>query len=174
MTCDEAIVYSLLVGHSLMSYADVFDGHGDFSLELAQDYISFCKEDSGSSYIDLYWISKNKLSSMTGISRRQIYNIINNLEKKRFIVGETIYCPNKLIKEGFFKLPNNTNLKGWQLVFYAFLKNLSENYYGSIDTWASKLAEYFHSSKTAIKSLIRELARKGYVKRQEDGRLDIY
>lgn len=174
ITCDEAIVYSLLVGHSILSVGEVFDADGDFCMDAAEEYLSFCHEDTGREYIDLCEISKKKLSKMTGISRRQIYNIIDNLEKKKFIVDDTIFCPYRLLSEGFIKLPNNTKLKGWQLVFYAFLRSLSSNYNGSIDTWASKMAEYFHSSKTAILSLIRELTRKGYVKRMKNGNLLIY
>ena len=170
-TCDESIVYSTLIGMSLMNTSECFDGDGTFSLECVDNYISFCHDMYNRYYIELTDIPIYKMSKMTGVSRRQMYNILANLRKKRLIVDDTIFCPPKLLCDGFLKLPENTGLRGWQLVFYAFIKELSKNYNGSIDTWSSKLAEYFSTSSTAIKSLIRELTKKGYVKRMPNGKL---
>ena len=125
-------------------------------------------------YLVLQRLSNSKISRICGCERHSVILSIKRLIDRQFIKDDTIYCPDRFIQHGFIKLPNNTKLKGWQLVFYAFLRSLSSNYNGSIDTWASKMAEYFHSSKTAILSLIRELTRKGYVKRMKNGNLLIY
>lgn len=125
-------------------------------------------------YLVLQRVSNSKISRICECERHSVVLSIKRLIEKQFIKDDKIYCPDRFVQHGYIKIDNTKKLVGWQKIFYSLLKDMSAKYNNTIDTWASKMAEYFHSSKTAILSLIRELTRKGYVKRMKNGNLLIY
>lgn len=167
----EAILYSTLVSHSLWQYGEVFDGKGEFDMNFAKDYLEVCEDDNGYSYIDLPYFTCSTLSKTLKMSERNIRYTLKSLRQKRIISDKFIYCPKWLIESGYLKLPDNTNLKGWQLVFYALLKNRSDYFGGSMDTWAYKIAEMFYTTPNNVYFLINVLKNKGYVRRGKDNKL---
>lgn len=170
--CD-AIVYSTLVGHSITSYGECYNADGAFDIETAKEIISENYDYHRKDYIEYNPISYSKLSADTGITKRNIIYIMNKLREKRYIIDDEIFCPMKLLDEGFIKLPQNTRLKGWQLIFYALLKERSIPYHGTIDTWAYRLAELFKTNDTNIYAYIKYLKDKGYIQRLKNGKIQV-
>lgn len=141
ITGSMALVYSTLVGYSLMQSDNLFDPDGEFDYFYAREAIKELTED-GRYYIDLAYLSVSTLSKRLGMTPQNVRLTLNSLEEKNFIDRrqEAIYCPVNLLDEGFIKVPNDTNLKGWQLIDYAFMKDRAQAYHGEIDTWAGRLA----------------------------------
>ena len=172
ITGSMAIIYSTLVGQSLMMYGELFDHEGTFDYDSAKEYICEATED-GKYYIDCVDINVTRLSKLTEMTKQNVRLTLHRLRKNHYISieHESIYCPINLLDEGFIKIPNGTNLKGWQLIDYAFMKDRSRHYGGSIDTWASKLSESLNTTTDNVYKSIERLKKKGYVKRENNGHL---
>lgn len=174
ITGSMALVYSTLVGQSLMSADKLFNDVGEFDYDYAREAIKELTED-GKYYIDLAYMSVSTLAKHLGMTHQNVRLTLNRLEKKRFIYrgDDAIYCPLNLLDDGFIKIPNDTNLKGWQLIDYAFMKDRSLGYNGTIDTWAARLAEMLHTTESNVYMTIKRLKSKGYLERLKDGRLKV-
>lgn len=172
ITGSMAILYSVLVAHSLLRNGEIFDGHGDFDYDAAKEFIDNATE-GGKYYIDYYPLSVSYLSKTTGMTKQNIRLTLKRLYDANFIdvEDEAIYCPTSLLDDGFMRIPDDTSLRGWQLIDYAFMKERSASYEGTIDTWASVLSELLHTTKENVYMTISRLKEKGYVERQSDGRL---
>lgn len=171
ITGSMAIVYSTLLAQSVMS-SEVFDCEGKFDYDLAHDFI-YDMTGNGKYYIDLPTPRIGNLAKQTGMTKQNIRITLKRLDEEDYIgiAEESIYCPVNLLDEGFIKIPNNTKLKGWQLIDYAIMKERSLAHGGAIDTWAGKLAESLHTTKDNVYMTINRLKEKGYVERLKDGRL---
>lgn len=172
ITGSMAILYSTLVGHSLLRNGEVFDGNGDFDYDAAKQFIddATC---GGQYYIDYYPLSVAYLSKHTGMTKQNVRLTLKRLDEENYIgiEEESIYCPLNLLDEGFLKIPNDTNLKGWQLIDYAFMKERAVGYNGTIDTWASVLSQMLYTTKENVYMTINRLKEKGYVERLRNGKL---
>ena len=120
-------------------------------------------------YIKMRKLSATKLAEKCHCSERNIHYSLKTLRELGFIKEDAIYCPEEMTKR-YIKIPP-VDLKGWQLVFYSLLKERADYFGGSINTWASKLAEMFSTTKSNAKMLISILKKKGYVYRASNGRL---
>lgn len=169
----EAIIYSTLLCHSLWQYGEVFDSHGFFDIDIVKEFLEDIKDDEGYSYIDIVDFTCTKISKKLGMSERNVRYALKSLRRKKIIVDETILCPQWLLESGYLKIPENTTLKGWQLIFYTLLKNRSDYFGGSIDTFANRMAEMFHTTINNVYFLLHELKKKGYVARDAKNRLVI-
>lgn len=118
-------------------------------------------------------ISNSELSKITGISKRNIIIVKQELFNKGYICDNNIKIPNNIQECGYLRVPIDTDLSGWQLVFYAFLKERCDYFGGSIDTWSSRLAELFGTTSDNIRKLISILTQKGYITRNDSGNLTI-
>lgn len=165
----EAIVYSTLVYKSISMVGDLFDEKGHLMTEYIEDHL----ENVYDKYISCCWYSVSKLANDTNMSIRNIKYILNKLKDIDYISGDEIYAPYSLIKKGYLTIPSDTDLSGWQLVFYAFLKERCDYFGGSIDTWSSRLAELFGTTSDNIRKLISILTQKGYITRNDSGNLTI-
>lgn len=167
-----ALVYSTLVGYSLMQADNLFDPEGEFDYQYARDAIKDLTG-NGEYYIDLAYLSVSTLAKKLGMTPQNVRLTLNTLDEKGFIkrISDAIYCPVNLLDEGFFDVPNDTSLKGWQLIDYAFMKDRSRAYFGYIDTWASRLAEMLHTTEGNVYMTIKRLKAKGFLERQKNGKL---
>lgn len=173
ITGSMAIVYSTLVGQSILN-GEVFDCDGLFDYDLARDYI-YDMTGNGKYYIDLPTPRIGFLAKQTGMTKQNVRLTLQRLDESDYIGlrEESIYCPVNLLDEGFVKIPNDTTLKGWQLIDYAIMKERSIGHNNTIDTWASKLAENLHTTKENVYMTIMRLKEKGYVERLPNGKLRI-
>lgn len=174
ITGSMALMYSTLVGNSLLRYGEVFDADGNFDYDCAKQTINDLT-DGGNYYIDYYPMKVCKLAKKLGMTPYNVRLTLERLDQANYIgiVSQSIYCPVNLLDEGFMKVPDDTNLKGWQLIDYAFMKDRAYEYYGEIDTWASRLAEMLHTSRENVYMTIKRLKAKGYVERLPNGNLRI-
>lgn len=174
ITGSMALMYSTLVGNSLLHYGEVFDADGNFDYDCARQTIYDLTE-GGKYYIDYYPMKVCTLAKKLGMTQYNVRLTLERLDQANFIGIEqdSIYCPLNLLDEGFMKVPNDTKLKGWQLIDYAFMKDRAWEYYGEIDTWASRLAEMLHTSRENVYMTIKRLKDKGYVERLASGHLHI-
>ena len=173
ITGSMAIVYSTLVGQSILN-GEVFDCDGAFDYEAARQFI-YDQTENGAYFIDLPSPRIGYLSRHTGMTKQNVRLTIRRLDEAGYIgiKQESIYCPVNLLDEGFIKIPNDTHLKGWQLIDYAIMKERSIGHNNTIDTWASKLAENLHTTKENVYMTIMRLKEKGYVERLPNGNLRI-
>lgn len=155
-----------------MAYGELFDHEGTFDYENAKEYIHEATGD-GKYYIDCVYINVSHLSRYTGMTKQNVRLTLHRLRNEHYISddNERIYCPINLLDKGFIKIPERTNLKGWQLIDYAFMKDRAKLYGGSIDTWASKLRELLNTTTDNVYKTIERLKQKGYVKRDSNGHL---
>ena len=124
-------------------------------------------------FLEYFPLKPTQLAKKVEMTLPSIRKAMQTLSQKHYIILDMIKCPVKLLEGGYLKLPDNTNLKGLQLVFYAYIREKAHYFNGSIDTWAYKLAEVFHTSTNNIYYAIHELHRKGFVERLSNGRLSV-
>lgn len=105
------------------------------------------------------------------MSIQNVRLVVKELDEKNLIKGNNVYVTPDVCNGGFFKIPNDTNLRGWQLIDYAFIKERSVGYNGTIDTWASVLSQMLHTTKENVYMTINRLKEKGYVERLRNGKL---
>lgn len=174
ITGSMALVYSTLVGYSLMQADNLFDPEGEFDYYHAREVIKDLTGD-GKYYIDLAYLSVSTLSKRLGMTPQNVRLTLDRLDEQHFIgyENDAIYCPVNLLDEGFVKVPNDTNLKGWQLIDYAFMKDRAHDYLGVMDTWASRLAEMLHTTESNVYMTIKRLKAKGYLERLPNGSLRV-
>lgn len=195
LDANEQIVYSAIVNYAVVYESQLWNieersicmeglydwAKDDDTLDLTVDFLTL---DRLAKYCGL---SINTLKGKTGVFARLM---------DKGLVSETEYdkqynviVPVALLQGGWFKLISGTTLKAKQLIFYSFLYNRLEyfnrNQYSkkgrntqclknqTLDTWVYRLAEDFGETKTAVYSLIRELTKKGYLRRDADGKLEI-
>lgn len=172
ITGSMAILYSMLLGHSLMSNGELFDHNGNFNYENAREFIDE-ETDGGFYYIDYYPLPISYLSKQTGMTPQNVRLTLKRLDEQGLIGvrQESICCPLGLLDEGFIKIPTGTKLKGWQLIDYAFMKHRATNYNNTIDTWAINLCKMLHTTQDNVYKTIERLKAKGYAQRLPNGKL---
>lgn len=171
LSSSEGIVYSVLLSHSLLSYAEAFDTDGKFNIKNAKELIKDTSYSAGFEAIYYEKMSISKLAEKVEMTRPAVRKILADLKTKGAIKDGFIRCPLRILEKGFMKLPPKTKLKGSQLTFYALLLERSRRYNGTIDTWASRLAKLAGITKTNAQSIINILEKKGFLKRLENGKL---
>lgn len=115
--------------------------------------------------------TRPEIAKKTGMSERNVRLVMKELEVLGLIKDNFVYVTPDLCKGGFVRVPLGTKLKGWQLIFYSFLLDRSRYFGGSIDTWASRLAELTNTSQENIYVLINVLKSKGFLERDKNMRL---
>lgn len=199
LTVDEQIVLSALINYGIMNQGEFWNGYEN---EFMMDEMYEALEDSKGIYgnvsvLEFMPITYKYIARYCGLPESSLKGqrgIIQRLRDKRVMITNedgywVVTAPIKIIKKGWFKLVEGTRLKGRQLLFYSFLTERLNHYNENqhvkrgknircmnnreIDTWAYRLAMDFGETKTAVYSLIRELTKKGYVKRLPSGKLEI-
>ena len=165
----EAIVYSTLAHQSLWKIGEMFDTDGNYSKQLAKELL----DDYGDGYIDCAYYTPQWLADETGLSVRNVWYVLHKLREHGYLVGNSIYVPFWIVKKGFIKLPKNTHLSGWQLVFYSIVKQRCDYYGGSIDTYTHRLAELACITDANARKQLSILMKKGYLFRDKKGHLTI-
>lgn len=169
----EAIIYSEIVSRSLLDSGKVFNSDGQFDFCNAKKYIASCENSDGHTFLKLPKFTCNSIMNSTNLSDRNVRYTLKQLRQKCVLFENHVYCPDWLIEDGFLKLVDNTDLKGWQLVFYSLIKERTDYYGGEIDTFAYRLAELFETTKNNIYVLLNILKKKGYIERLSNGHIAI-
>lgn len=168
LSINESIIYSTIVWKSVLKLG-WNDSTNRFDINTAMRFI----QNNISGYINTSYYSIRGLAKKLHMSESTIREIIHSLRDKHIIEGDSVKCSVGLVESGYYVLPINTGLKSTQLAFYAFLKDRSNSYHGTIDTWARRLSELFGISKKHVYSLFVILHRKGFAERLENGKLKI-
>ena len=168
ITDSEGIVYSALV-YKALEDSECFDEEGRMNPLQVRSFI----EDSVNNRIVLPKINKSKLAESVGIKRVTIIRIMERLQAKHILSNGFIVCSVEMVEGGYMELPPVKDLSGQQKVFYALLKDRGRNHNDTVDTWARRLADIFHTTQGNVYYLLSVLEDKGYVERMEDGRLKI-
>lgn len=168
LTPTEKIVYSFLVSKSIPLIDSVFESDG-----VSIDTYSLYSELDNSPWIEMYNISIRKMAEALHITPQTVITSMRKLRVGRFIRGDNIYVSRQILEQGYFELHRIEDLTGQQLIFYSFIKYKSRKYGGCIDTFRSKLAEQFGVSPYSIKQYLAKLHKMGFVRRLEDGKLQI-
>ncbi len=179
LTVNEKIVYSFLVNYGTMHQIDSWDKSSERDWDrkkLDMSVIKNCIDEY--SYLKFRKITNKKISEKTGISLRTVSTILNKFKKIDILNKEEedyykIEVPKGFIDKGFLNLPKNTDLKGMQLVFWAFINERLIHYNEKrslfnntkIDTWASRLAMDMGVKKKDIQNYIHSLTQKNYLQR---------
>lgn len=128
---------------------------------------------------DMLYLSRNKIkyscrkhSKMLNISMKGYELCIKSLRENGYLDKDNnvLY---KIDRMRYFPLLLDSGLKGELLIFYSYLKNKSEYFGGTIDTFKYKLAEEFHTTKIAVTNMLNRLYRKGFAERLNNGKLKI-
>lgn len=173
ITGSMAIVYSSLLAKSILN-GEIFDFDGKFDYDAAHEFITD-QTGNGEYFISMNNPGIGSLAKTTGMTKQNIRLTLKRLNEDNYISiqHQSIYCPVNILDEGFMKIQNDTSLKGWQLIDYAFMQERAWEYYGEIDTWASRLAEMLHTTRENVYMTINRLKTKGYVERLQNGNLRI-
>lgn len=117
-------------------------------------------------------ITYRRRSKLLGISLKSYELCVSQLRSLGYLTEKNDLLFN--IKNlRYFPLLVDSGLKGELLIFYSYLKNKSEYFGGTIDTFKYKLAEEFHTTKIAVTNMLNRLYRKGFAERLENGKLKI-
>ena len=169
---NEGLVYSELLLHSLTSNKQYLSGELLYIDAAKQDMENFrslgMDED-----IDYYPMNISVLMKNTEMTFPTIKKILSSLGEKGYVREHYIKCSLEIIKAGYIKIPYHTNLKGRQLIFYAFLLDRSHRHKGTIDTWAYRFKELCGIEESNVYFLINKLKKEGLVERLEDGKLKV-
>lgn len=185
LTINEQIVYSKLLNNALLELGGESWGN-DKNRDMG--YIYDCIDiDDG--YIEVEIPKYSILSKQTNISYRSLTGkdgIISSLIGKGVIRDNDgnfeLYVEKELIKGGYFNLFIESGLKEKQLVFFTFLcerlrffnkrqyeitKNTKWLRNKALDTYASRLANDFGTTKKSVQKLMERLQEKYYIKRAD-------
>ena len=146
----EAIVFSNLIKISLRDKSNIIGS----SLKIAH-------------------FSRNELAKKCFCVPHSVRNSIKNLTANGFIKDDFIENYKDYTTHGYVRIEHIDDVKGWQLIDYAIIKERSIGHNNTIDTWASKLAENLHTTKENVYMTIMRLKEKGYVERLPNGKLRI-
>lgn len=116
--------------------------------------------------------SQRKRAKWLGISLKS-YELSISLLKTLGYLNSSNEIIFKITNLKYFPLLLESGLKGELLVFYSYLKNKSEHFGGTIDTFKYKIAEEFRTTKIAVTNMLNRLYRKGFAERLENGKLKI-
>lgn len=168
----EAILYSTLASRTMMTCSELFIPDGTFDYDFAKELIGDMTDD-GQPFIDCDIPNAEYLSRKTGITIQNVRKLLKKLDSRGFInkSNRVVYFPKKLLDFGYLQIPEGTCLQGWQLIDYAFIKERAETFNGSIDTWASRLAELLHTTPNNVYKTIERLKKKQLVIRLKNGNL---
>lgn len=167
LTVPEGILYSELIYRSLM-VPEYFDENGKLNLETVAAFLRDKNE-----VIDCCKINVTRLAKDLETSNPAIRRSLNGL-KEKFVLGSNfIRCPAEMVRQRYLTLPTGTKLKGRQLVFLAYLINRGKPHQGTIDTWEYKMAEDCNISPSNVSSIMHILYNRGFVERQEGGKIKI-
>ena len=167
LTVSEGILYSELVYRSL-TVSEHFDRKGKLKLE---NVIAFLRERN--EVIDCCKINVTRLAKDLETSNPAIRRSLVGLREKFVLGGDFIKCPVELVRQRYLTLPEGTKLKGRQLVFLAYLINRGKSHEGTIDTWEYKMADDCNISASNVSSIMHILYNRGFVERQEGGKIKI-
>lgn len=192
LDANEQIVYSAIVNYAVMD-SQIWDaGKRNLIMEVLYEMA----ENDGTIKLSVSYLTLDKLAKYCELSINTLKGksgVFARLMKKG-LVWETVYeyeviVPVALLQGGWFELMRGTGLKAKQLIFFSFLcerlQHYNKNQYHkkgrntqclknqTIDTWVYRLAGDFGETKTAVYSLIRELTKKGYLRRDANGKLEI-
>ena len=107
------------------------------------------------------------------ITSQTFYRTQKDLCEKDLIRGNLIYIPKSLTEKGFIKLQGYDKIGGLLLIFYSYLKDKSNKYGGTIDTYKSKLAKDFGVNKLSVNQYFTRLKKLNLIKRLENNKLMI-
>lgn len=186
LSINEKIVYSFLVNYATMHQKESWDKSSKSENDGKKLNIDIIKESiENNSFLVFRKITNKKVSERTNISLRTVSTILNRL-KDLAILSEQDDCykiviPKGLIDKGFLDLPKKTELKGMQLVFWAFVNERLEHYNVRtkmprnilLDTWASRLAMDMGVKKKDVQNYIHCLSKRNYLGRSGGGKLVI-
>ena len=168
LTPNERMLYSLLVSKSLLIIDEVFNSDGEnMDMEYVYDMLS------NDEYIEINHISIHNIMRALNISEQSVLNGMRTLKDLGIILDNNIHVPKSLLKRGYFEINTQIPLKGELLVFYHYLKDKAKRYGGCIDTFKYKLAEETGTTIIAIKQSLNKLYKRGYIKRLENGKLQV-
>lgn len=188
LTTNEQIVYSRLLNNALLELGS--DSWGN-DKDRDMDYIYDCL-DFGDGYIEFKKPKYSLLSEQTNISYRSLVGkdgvisslIDKGLIRKRFGNLE-LYTEKDIVKGGYFQLFVESKLKEKQLLFFTFLcerlRFFNQKQYRltnnpkwldnkALDTWASRLANDFGTTKKSVQKLMEKLQEKNYIKRAKNNK----
>lgn len=175
LTPVEGLVYSELILHSLsQNERCCVDGMVNIQLSIEElEHIRM--REFKCSYNTPYCPMKAAtLMKHTELTFPTVQKTLTSLETKNYISDGWLLCPLQLIEDGYIKIPYKTNLKGRQLIFYAFLLDRAYSYGKVLDTWAYRFKELCDINEGNVYFLFNKLKEKHLVKRLEDGKLRIY
>lgn len=107
------------------------------------------------------------------ITSQTFYRTQKDLCEKDLIRGNLIYVPKSLTEKGFIKLQGYDKTGGLLLIFYSYLKDKSNKYGGTIDTYKRKLAKDFGVSKISVNQYFTRLKKLNLIKRLDNNKLMI-
>ena len=163
LTPTEKILYSNIVRSAINRAEGVYDENGDYVGYALDDY----KE------LELPTFSQNSFAKKTKIVTQAALSIAHKglIEKgyiNSFLGTITI---NSIYKHGYFELLIDSGLKGEILIFYSWLKELSDG--NKIFANIKRLAELYCCTTIAIKDYLFRLRKKHLVERDSNGNLII-
>lgn len=169
---NEGLVYSELLLNSLVSNRQYLTGELLY-IDAAKEAMKNFKLLGWDEDIEYYPMDTSLLMKRTELTFPTVKKILTSLQEKGYISQHYIRCSLEIINMGYIKIPYSTNLKGRQLIFYAFLLDRSRKHKGTIDTWAYRFKGLCGIEENNVYFLINRLKKEGLVERLDDGRLRI-
>lgn len=162
----EGIVYSALV-YRAMENSEFYNSEGDLDMTFVRAFIEEAVMKYGEGRIELQKFNQSKIAKETGMTRGSVIKAMERLRQKGILHKDYIVCPMEMVDGSYMELIPAKELTAQQKVFYSFLKDRSRGYGGTIDTWAQRLSEIFHTTKGNVYYLLSVLERNNYVERKD-------
>lgn len=166
ITAIERMLYSFLVSKGLEQIRYIWTKEGKIDTEYLKS-----KSDNAWAF-SIYKMSTRKLADMLNVSHRSIINSFSTLKEKKYIIDGKVIANYELISKGYFEIDPSIGVGGERLIFYHFLKDVSEQYGGYVKMSRSKMAEINNVKESSIKQYIESLTKKGLIKR-ENGKIKV-
>lgn len=173
LTPNEGLVYSELLFYSLSANQDYKNGKLVY-FDAIEDALETYQQLGWEESILYFSLDIRELMKRTELTFPTVKKILTSLKTKGYVRDNYIRCSASLLQEGYLKIPKGTNVKGKQLIFYAYLLDRAKRYKGIIDTWAYRFKELCGIDADDVYFILQCLKKKGLVERLEDGRLKIY
>ena len=165
--------YSTIFYKSLFAQRGVLSGTDVIVLSNLIKLSLRSNENKCGSNLKIHRIATKEIAEKCLCTPNSIRNSLRNLTCSGHIKDGLIKDFAQITANGYIKIEPIRNAKGWELILYSFLKERSRPYNGTIDTWATRIANLTNTTADNVIAQIHRLKSKGYLERLNDGRLRV-
>lgn len=155
------MIYSQLIFRAVVYNNESFDTEGEFNIDRAKVFEG--------DWCGLEHVKVSQVAKDLNIDPKTVSRTIKKLkESGRIDENNNIYIPDNILTS-YIELLSDEWLSGWDLIVYSFIWNRTRKF-KYIDTYRTKLAEFFCISETHLSNILLSLRNSGHIERIIEGK----